>query len=56
VYCDVYPDWQEYRAVAHIAFTDQHATDAISPCPSTWRRDPGTRDKWFGNELILEAP
>lgn len=53
-YCDRHPEWQQYRMMARIAFSDEQATDDISPCPSTWTRLPGTRDQWFGNHVISE--
>lgn len=52
VYCDKYPDYQEARKVARIAFTgspEERGTDDLAPCPSTWFRDPDTRDRWGGN-------
>lgn len=52
-YCDMHPDWQEYRQVAHIAFTGQSPTDHRAPCPSTWFRDPLHRDAWYGNSIVI---
>lgn len=53
-YCDLYPDWQEYRKIAQIAFTGTEqeqgsASDLLAPCPSTFFRTPETRDAWGGN-------
>lgn len=53
-YCDMYPDWQEYRRIAQIAFTGTEqeqgsASDLLAPCPSTFFRAPETRDAWGGN-------
>lgn len=53
-YCDDYPDWQEYRQLAHIAFTGQDANDRLSPCPSMWLRTPEVRDRWFGNAPVIQ--
>lgn len=52
VYCDKYPDWQEYRRIARIAFTgepDEGGAGHIAPCPSTYLRSPEVRDRWGGN-------
>lgn len=49
-YCDHYPDWQEHRKVAQIAFSDENPPpDDKAPCPSTHFRPPGVRDQWGGN-------
>lgn len=49
-YCDHYPDWQQYRKFARIAFTDQQPVpDGFAPCPSTWFRSSLIRDLWSGN-------
>jgi hypothetical protein len=58
-YCDGYPDWQEYRQIARIAFTgtDEELGServGLAPCPSTWFRSPGTRDRWGGNVAKTE--
>lgn len=53
VYCDHYPDWQGYRMTARIAFTGQAPSDSVSPCPSMWFRDPGVRDRWYGNAPVI---
>lgn len=47
-YCDEYPDWQRYREVARIAFTNE-MSDNKAPCPSVWHRSPEMRDLWYGN-------
>lgn len=47
-YCDMYPEWQEYRKVARIAFTNEMA-EGKAPCPSVWYRSPEVRDLWHGN-------
>lgn len=50
IYCDEYPDWQQYRILASIAFSDeQPVPDGKSPCPSSWFRSPLLRDLWSGN-------
>lgn len=36
-YCDQYPDWQEYRKIAQINFTNQFDPDKLI-CPSLWNR------------------
>jgi hypothetical protein len=63
-YCDAYPEWQEYRRIARIAFTgtdEEQGSERVglAPCPSTWFRSPDTRDRWYGNipktEEILPA-
>jgi len=51
-YCDSYPDFQEYRVLARIAFTgseEELGTEQLAPCPSTQFRSPETRDLWQGN-------
>lgn len=52
-FCDDYPDWQAYRQTAGIAFTGEAdelgVKHGIAPCPSTWFREPETRDRWSGN-------
>lgn len=48
--CDQYPDWQEYRIRSLIAFSDEDPVpDGKAPCPSTYFRNPQTRDLWPGN-------
>lgn len=47
-YCDLRPDWQEYREAARINFTG-HVDENKAPCPSTWFRTPEMRDLWYGN-------
>jgi len=53
-YCDMYPDWQSYRSVARIAFTDEEPSDYEAPCPSLWFRSAAIRDKWPGNQAHKE--
>ena len=58
-HCDTYPDWQEYREIARIAFTgtDEELGSeklGLAPCPSTWHRPPETRDRWYGNVAKTE--
>lgn len=51
-YCDEYPDWQEYRKIARIAFSgteDETGSSGLAPCPSTFFRAPEQRDAWGGN-------
>lgn len=52
-FCDRRPDWQEYRAAAGIAFSndsDEYIKNhGLVPCPSTVRRPAEIRDLWFGN-------
>ena len=62
-YCDMHPDWQQYRIQSRISFSDEHFNVTISgkaPCPSTWFRNSETRDMWHGNlpisEAIIELP
>jgi hypothetical protein len=47
-HCDKYPDWQELRKLWRINFTDEYDLDK-APCPSTYFREIGVRDRWFGN-------
>lgn len=49
VYCDHYPDWQNYRQVAHIAFTNHPAEDGQGPCPADAVRGVGGAHVWGGN-------
>jgi hypothetical protein len=62
IYCDRYPQYQEYREAARIAFTGEDDElgipwgvdtnglyEAVAPCPSTWFRNPQHRDAWGGN-------
>lgn len=51
-FCDAYPDWQQYRQTARIAFTDEPITDSKAPCPSTWFRDPIVAAAWGGNRAV----
>lgn len=49
-YCDQYSDWQEYRIVARIAFSDENPVpEGKAPCPSTYFRSAEVRDRWGGN-------
>jgi hypothetical protein len=47
-YCDDYPDWQEYRQVARINFSNENDPDK-APCPSLAFRTAEVRDRWGGN-------
>lgn len=54
VYCDRYPELQEYRTVSRIAFSGSadelgNKETKIAPCPSTYFRTPEIRDRWYGN-------
>jgi hypothetical protein len=48
VYCDEYPDWQEYRQVTRTNFTGENDPHK-APCPSEHFRPPALRDQWGGN-------
>lgn len=48
-YCDHYSDWQQYREVARIAFSDEPPSTDKAPCPSTAFRPAEVRDQWAGN-------
>ena len=54
--CDHYPDWQEHRKVAMIAFSDEKDLEGKAPCPSTYFRDPEVRDRWGGNIAVPRGP
>lgn len=47
-YCDMYPDWQEFRAAQRINFTGEYS-EHFAPCPSEYFRPPEIRDRWPGN-------
>lgn len=47
--CDQYPDWQNYRRVALIAFTNDPQPEGKAPCPSEHFRSAEVRDRWPGN-------
>lgn len=47
-YCDMHPDWQEYREVALINFTGEHDTTK-APCPSDYFRTLQDINNWAGN-------
>jgi hypothetical protein len=47
-YCDESPDWQAYRMVAHINFSNENDPHR-APCPSDFFRTPRDRDHWYGN-------
>lgn len=47
-FCDMHPDWQQYREMARINFTGQ-ADEGKAPCPSNWFRPASARDRWPGN-------
>ncbi len=51
-FCDLYPEWQEYRQLARISFTGQKS-DQLAPCPSTYFRSAETVDRWPGNRKSL---
>lgn len=51
-FCDVYPSWQQGRMQGRVNFTNHHDSD-LAECPSTWRRDDETRDRWPGNRAVL---
>lgn len=46
--CDHYPDWQAYRQVALINFSNED-DPTKAPCPSTAFRPAEVRDRWPGN-------
>lgn len=48
VYCDHYPEWQEYRQTSRINFTGQ-SDPHYAPCPSEFFRTAEIRDRWPGN-------
>jgi hypothetical protein len=48
-YCDEYPDWQEYRIVAQIAFTGHEPEGQQVRCPAEQRRPINTINRWYGN-------
>lgn len=50
-FCDEFPAWQAYRAVARVNFTG-HAEEGLAPCPSEHFRSPATRDRWHGNVAV----
>lgn len=52
VACDHYPDWQEYRKVARMNFSNTDDSNC-APCPSLHFRPAETRDRWYGNVPIL---
>jgi hypothetical protein len=49
VYCDHYPDWQEHRRTARIAFTGHDPKDDEVRCPSEQRRPLERINRWPGN-------
>lgn len=49
-HCDMYPAWQRYRVVAHIAFTGQPAGAGLVACPSEQRRPLASVHEWPGNK------
>jgi hypothetical protein len=49
-HCDKYSDWQEYRKLARISFSDDEPTLENAPCPSDWFRSASIRDLWGGNQ------
>lgn len=53
-YCDMHPDWQEYREAARINFSGQHDVDK-APCPSEHFRPAEVRDRWPGNRAYLDG-
>lgn len=48
-YCDEYDDWQAYRQLARIAFSDEPPGADKAPCPSEHFRRKDLRDRWPGN-------
>lgn len=53
-FCDLRPDWQEYRQAARINFSGHHDDDK-APCPSEYFRPPEVRDRWPGNRAYPEG-
>lgn len=48
IFCDKYPEMQEYRKYARINFSG-HDDSKKAPCPSTHFRNEETINKWRGN-------
>lgn len=51
-FCDLHPEWQQYRKVARIKFTGGPSFDRygeLAPCPSESRRPLETIERWPGN-------
>lgn len=51
VYCDRYPEWQEYRQMLEMAFTGEERRDHELPCPATVRRPLDQIEAWPGNRI-----
>jgi hypothetical protein len=52
VFCDNYPQWQDYRILTGVKFTGQAVTygdDWSTPCPSDFHRGTGGAHVWPGN-------
>lgn len=47
-FCDLHPDWQEYRERSGINFTG-HEEEGLAPCPSTYFRSLDNINRWPGN-------
>jgi hypothetical protein len=48
-FCDACPEWQEYRMIAHIAFTGHEPGEHQVACPSDQMRGRGEAHVWGGN-------
>lgn len=53
-FCDMHPDWQEYRQWARINFTG-HYSENKAPCPSEHFRSVETINRWPGNRPYAEG-
>lgn len=51
-YCDKYPNWQEYRILSRINFTNETDPDK-APCPSTHFRPAEIVNRWGGNRAEM---
>lgn len=53
IYCDKYPERQQYRIDSNTNFSNENDPNKL-PCPSTYLRSAENRDRWYGNVPVSE--